>query len=128
MKLALNAVGGESSKLLVKTLSPNGTHVTYGIMAERPPNCMKAGEMIFLNKSMVGYWHSRWMLECGREEHQQMTDSLVEMVLNKEISCPPCKIVPLAEFRDALTPSFESQVTIREKVVFDLSKADQVQI
>ena len=36
VRLALNAVGGDSALRLLNLLSPNGIHVTYGAMGRRP--------------------------------------------------------------------------------------------
>ncbi|MES2569221.1 MAG: 2-enoyl thioester reductase domain-containing protein, partial [Verrucomicrobiota bacterium] len=55
IRLALNAVGGESALRLAEALSPGGTLVTYGAMGRQPvriPN----GLLIFQDLRLRGFW------------------------------------------------------------------------
>ncbi len=59
VRLALNAVGGESALRLAKTLAPEATMVTYGAMSLDPvtiPN----GMLIFKNLKFTGFWVNKW--------------------------------------------------------------------
>ena len=58
LRLALNAVGGDSAVRLGGALAPDGVVVTYGAMARQPlkiPN----GQLIFQNIAWRGFWVSR---------------------------------------------------------------------
>ena len=59
IRLALNAVGGESALRLAKIVAPEATIVTYGAMSLRPltlPN----GLLIFKNLHFTGFWVNKW--------------------------------------------------------------------
>ena len=59
IRLALNAVGGDSALRLAKVLAPDGTMVTYGAMSLQPvriPN----GMLIFKNLNFTGFWVNKW--------------------------------------------------------------------
>jgi trans-2-enoyl-CoA reductase len=67
IRLALNAVGGESALRLAKIVAPEATIVTYGAMSLRPltlPN----GLLIFKNLHFTGFWVNKW--------HEQATATL----------------------------------------------------
>jgi trans-2-enoyl-CoA reductase len=59
LRLALNAVGGESALRLASALSEGGVIVTYGAMGRQPvraPNSL----LIFRDVQFRGFWVSRW--------------------------------------------------------------------
>ncbi|MGI8821488.1 MAG: MDR family NADPH-dependent oxidoreductase [Chthoniobacterales bacterium] len=59
IRLALNAVGGESALRMAKCLAPEGVVVTYGAMSLQPlriPN----GMLIFKNLRFTGFWVNKW--------------------------------------------------------------------
>ena len=59
IRLALNAVGGESALRMAKTLASDATMVTYGAMSLQPltiPN----GMLIFKNLRFTGFWVNKW--------------------------------------------------------------------
>ena len=59
IRLALNAVGGESALRLAKIVAPEATIVTYGAMSLQPlrlPN----GLLIFKNLHFTGFWVNKW--------------------------------------------------------------------
>jgi NADPH:quinone reductase-like Zn-dependent oxidoreductase len=70
-KLALNAVGGNSARLLLKLLEPNAgsTMVTYGGMSGKGVD-IATPQLIFNDVRAVGYWHSRWMVRQHEQEQQ----------------------------------------------------------
>jgi mitochondrial enoyl-[acyl-carrier protein] reductase / trans-2-enoyl-CoA reductase len=120
--LALNAVGGESSSLLLQLLGRNGTHVTYGGMSKQPVS-IGTGQLVFDNVSMVGYWHSRWMVQHSIAEQQAMIHQLVDWVLDGRIACPPVQCFPLSDFRRGLqADAQQSRNPIRTKLVFDVTR------
>jgi len=119
-RLALNAVGGVSSSLLLNMLGDSGTMVTYGGMSQQPIQ-VKTTQFIFRDKRLVGYWHSRWMAQQSSiEERVAMMDRLVSLVLDASLQCPPVKSFHLSEFQAALEfEANQSNQAIRRKVVFD---------
>lgn len=59
IRLALNAVGGESAVQMAKVLAPDATIVTYGAMSLKPM-CIPNGMLIFKNLRFTGFWVNKW--------------------------------------------------------------------
>jgi trans-2-enoyl-CoA reductase len=59
IKLGLNLVGGKSGSALVRCLGEGGHLVTYGGMS-RQPVTVGAGDQIFRDVHLHGFWVSRW--------------------------------------------------------------------
>lgn len=75
IKLALNAVGGESALAVANALAPRGTHVTFGAMAMQPvrvPN----GLLIFKDIRFRGFWVTKWYEESTAPARQEMFKQL----------------------------------------------------
>jgi trans-2-enoyl-CoA reductase len=119
-RLALNAVGGASAKLLLKCLDTGGTMVTYGGMSMEPV-VVATPQFIFKDLRVVGYWHSRWMVGNSQEIRQQMIDKLVGAVLQQQVESPPIVVFRLEEISKALE-SAANQGPVRNKIVFDCSE------
>ena len=126
--LALNAVGGTSSSLLLKCLKDGGTLVTYGGMSKEPV-VVSTPQLIFKNLKVVGYWHSRWMIENHNQQQSNnvkmdMIHTLMDAVLDHNLQCPPAQTFQLSEIDTALQEQSEmtnsnSSSSIRHKIVFD---------
>ena len=118
-KLALNAVGGSSSNLLLSLLAPGGTHVTYGGMSMRPVT-VSAAQLIFKDVHVRGYWQSRWMMQHNYSEKLALINQIADAYVDGKLTPPPCEVFPLSNVAEAL--DFESRQSgemIRKKVVFD---------
>ena len=78
IRLALNAVGGESALRLANALAPEGTMVTYGAMSLQPlkiPN----GLLIFKNLIFRGMWVNKWYDQATAEQREETFAPLFEM-------------------------------------------------
>ncbi|EEH53213.1 uncharacterized protein MICPUCDRAFT_4722, partial [Micromonas pusilla CCMP1545] len=60
IKLALNGVGGASSRSLASLLAPRGVVVTYGGMGRKPVE-IPVGKSIFEDIEHRGFWLTRWL-------------------------------------------------------------------
>ena len=140
-KLALNAVGGETAKAMLKLLEPNvgSTMVTYGGMSGKGFD-LATPQLIFSDVRAVGYWHSRWMVrqheQEQRENHREvdargaMVDTLSKLVLEEDLKCPPARVVRLEDLHEGLLWHDEKQSIdpsshqspIRRKLVWDCSE------
>lgn len=116
-RLALNAVGGSSAKLLLKVLGTGGTMVTYGGMSGKGVE-VGTPQLIFKDVRVMGYWHSHWMMAHSQEDKQYMVDALVKAVLEDGVECPPVQTFPLHNLQAGL--HWQSrQSAIRKKLVWD---------
>lgn len=123
--LALNAVGGDSSNLLLKLLGPGGTMVTYGGMARKPVT-LSASQLIFRNIQACGYWHSRWMSYHPYSEKAAMINELVDLVLDDKLKRPLVEVYSLQDYRQALAAdAHQSTQAIRNKIVFACQEGEE---
>ena len=101
VKLALNAVGGESALRLANALSREGVHVTYGAMGRQPmriPN----GLLIFKNLVWTGFWITNWYKHATEEETREMFDSIFPLLANGALNVPVAATYPLDQFLAAV--------------------------
>jgi mitochondrial enoyl-[acyl-carrier protein] reductase / trans-2-enoyl-CoA reductase len=114
--LALNAVGGDSATILSRCLDHGGTMVTYGGMSTKPVTIGTA-QFIFKDIRLLGYWHSRWMVQNDQNDKQAMLDELIDAVLDSGVECPSAKVFDLSKVHEAI--NFDAnQSGIRRKIVF----------
>ncbi len=108
VRLALNAVGGDSAVRLAGRLSDGGTIVTYGAMARQPlkvPN----GLLIFNDIVWRGFWVTRWYARASAEERTALVDELFELLRKGIISTPIEATYPLTEIAQALAHAQQSK-------------------
>ena len=135
-KLALNAVGGETAKAMLKLLEPGSTMVTYGGMSGKGIE-LATPQLIFSDVRLVGYWHSRWMVRQHRYEQENQTsisqrsamiDTLSKLVRDEDLKCPPAKVVRLEDLQDGLlwqedqqSKGSSTQSPVKTKLIWDCS-------
>ena len=117
-RLALDCVGGESaSKLLLRNLSKGGIMITYGGMSKKPIT-VGAGQLIFQDVHISGYWHSRWVVnDSSLEERMKIMEYIAHGLLYGSIVDVRKRVFFLSEFEDALEYGRSCCGPIREKVI-----------
>jgi NADPH:quinone reductase-like Zn-dependent oxidoreductase len=118
VRLAANAVGGDSAIRLMDLLSPEGMLVTYGAMSRRSlkvPNKF----LIFKNLRLHGLWITRWFEKAGTQDLYKALEPLARMILDHELHTAVDEVIPLRDHRRALTRAAEGGR--RGKVVLDLA-------
>lgn len=108
VRLALNAVGGESALRQANALGDGGTIVTYGAMARQPlkiPN----GLLIFKDVRFVGFWLSRWEKGAALEEINTMMRELVALAQRGALTVQIDQRYPMQEFAAAIEHAKQSQ-------------------
>jgi trans-2-enoyl-CoA reductase len=101
LRLALNAVGGDSALRLAQALAPGGTIITYGAMGRQPlriPN----GLLIFQNLIWRGFWVSHWYRHATPAERTAMFDELFALAQSGVLHTPVERIYPWEEAKAAL--------------------------
>lgn len=122
--LALNAVGGESSNLLLQLLGAGGTHVTYGGMSQKPVT-VATPQLIFKDLRLRGYWHSAWMVQTSHIKRQALVNGLVDLVLDGQLDCPPAQVFTLADVLQGIKcGNTQSNKVIRSKIVLDCQQSE----
>ena len=108
VRLALNAVGGDSAVRLARALAPGGTLVTYGAMSRQPlriPN----GLLIFQDIRWRGFWISQWYREASKASIGQMFAELFDLARRGVLHAPVERIYPLAEVSAALAHAAQAR-------------------
>ena len=108
IRLALNAVGGESALRLAKSVAPEATIVTYGAMSLRPltlPN----GLLIFKNLRFTGFWVNKWYEQASTAERQETFDQLFEFAQRGLLQTKIERTYPLGEFSVAVARAAEGK-------------------
>jgi trans-2-enoyl-CoA reductase len=116
IRLALNAVGGDSALHLANTIAPDATMVTYGAMSLQPlriPN----GLLIFKNLIFRGIWISKWYDHASAVERTRAFTALFDMARRGLLKTKIEKRYPIAEARAAVTHASEGKRG--GKIVFD---------
>jgi trans-2-enoyl-CoA reductase len=101
VRLALNAVGGESALRLANALSRRGVLVTYGAMGRQPmriPN----GLLIFKNLVWTGFWITAWYKHASAEEVSEMFGNIFPLLASGALSVPVAATYPLDQFQEAI--------------------------
>ncbi|MFN0080108.1 MAG: MDR family NADPH-dependent oxidoreductase [Prosthecobacter sp.] len=118
VRLATNAVGGDSAIHLMDLLSPEGIHVTYGAMSRRSlkvPNKF----LIFKNLQLHGLWITKWFEKASTPELYEVLDPLTALIETGDLVTAIDEIVPLADFNHAITRAQEGSRS--GKVILDLA-------
>ena len=107
IRLALNAVGGESALRLANALASSGVHVTYGAMSRQNVK-LPNGLLIFKDLQFRGFWVSRWYKSAPSEETQAMFAKLFDFAARGVINTPVERVYPMAEVQAAVRHASQS--------------------
>lgn len=116
-RLGLNCVGGKSSTEMVRHLADKAALVTYGGMSREPVTAATSA-LIFKDISFHGFWMTRWTKENhSSPSRDEMFDDLIRLMLEKKFRGPTAKLVPFAEYKDALANALNFQGFVGQKYV-----------
>lgn len=100
MKLALDAVAGETFGRLGETLEVGGTLVNYGAMSNEPAS-MQAGAMIFRDVRVRGFWLVHWFERASKDERLATYGTLTKAVATGALHAPIDRVFTLDEVNEA---------------------------
>ncbi len=116
VRLALNAVGGDSAVRLAGALADGGTIVTFGAMARQPlkvPN----GLLIFQDIAWRGFWITRWYQRVGEAAGNALLAELSALAARGIIAIPVEAVYPLDQIADAIAhaqrPQRDGKILLR---------------
>jgi trans-2-enoyl-CoA reductase len=118
IRLALNAVGGQSAIRMAKTLAPEATIVTYGAMSLEPM-CLPNGMLIFKNLRFTGFWVNKWYDAATPQQRSETFAPLFEMAKRGLLRTKVEKTYPLSEAQAAVTHA--AQGKRGGKIVFEFA-------
>ncbi len=108
IRLALNAVGGESALRLAKIAAPEATIVTYGAMSLKPltlPN----GLLIFKNLRFTGFWVNKWYEQATATERDETFARLFNLAQRGLLQTKIERTYSLGDFREAVGRAAEGK-------------------
>ncbi|KAJ8868603.1 hypothetical protein PR048_030141 [Dryococelus australis] len=118
-RLALNCVGGASGELLARQLEYSSTMVTYGAMSKQPVPA-HAAFFIYNNLTWRGFWVSEWMKQhTGSPQHLQMKDHVSQLLIERKLSTPVHKLVPITAYKEALANTSSGTALKSVKYIFN---------
>ncbi|MDQ3117493.1 MAG: 2-enoyl thioester reductase domain-containing protein [Verrucomicrobiota bacterium] len=108
IRLALNAVGGESALRLAKIVAPEATIVTFGAMGLQPlrvPN----GLLIFKNLHFTGFWVNKWYEQASPKMRRETFAPLIDLTQRGLLETKVERAYSLGEFREAVARAGEGK-------------------
>jgi mitochondrial enoyl-[acyl-carrier protein] reductase / trans-2-enoyl-CoA reductase len=108
IRLALNAVGGESALRLAKIVAPEAVIVTYGAMSLRPltlPN----GLLIFKNLHFTGFWVNKWYEQATAAQRREAFARIFELAQRGLLKTKVERAYSLGEFAQAVERAGKGQ-------------------
>ena len=100
IKLALDAVAGETFGRLADCLEVGGTLVNYGAMSNEPAS-MQAGAMIFRDIRVRGFWLVNWFERASKEERMAVYAALTKAVATGALHAPIDRVFALEDVSEA---------------------------
>lgn len=107
VRLAVDAVAGDTFSALLESLGAGGSAVSYGAMS-MAPSTFNAGSMIFKDLSIHGFWLSKWFQTASTETRNNALGDIVARVARGDISMTVDARFPLTKISDAVTRAGES--------------------
>lgn len=117
-KLALNCIGGESARTLLKHLGKSGTMVTYGGMS-RKPLTIPTSPFIFDDITLKGFWLTKWVQDHSIAERREMLGEISSLIKSKKLTLF-LELHKYSEFQHALKVLMEPYN--ERKIVIDLTQ------
>jgi NADPH:quinone reductase-like Zn-dependent oxidoreductase len=105
LKLALNAVGGESAGRLCRAVAPGGVVVTYGGVTNEPMH-FPTRYLIFNDVTLRGFWVDQWVRTHPPEEVRVLWEQMLELLRAGVLAQPVAARYPLTDWRAALEHAF----------------------
>jgi NADPH:quinone reductase-like Zn-dependent oxidoreductase len=102
MKLAIDAVAGETFGRLAETLETGGTLVNYGAMSMQNAQ-IPAGLMIFRDITVKGFWLVHWFNRASKEERMKTYGALTKAVAEGTLHVPIDRVFALDDIVEAVT-------------------------
>ncbi len=108
IRLAIDAVGGESTERLAACLASGGTVVNYGMMSGDPCQ-VSPGQLIFRGITLTGFWLASWFRQASQQQQQQLFGDLIGKIAAGKLSAPIAATYPLAQVSAAVLAASQGE-------------------
>ncbi|WP_370400034.1 zinc-dependent alcohol dehydrogenase family protein [Sulfitobacter sp. JB4-11] len=110
MKLAIDAVAGDTFGRLATTLERGGTLVNYGGMSQQPC-AVDAGMLIFNDVTVRGFWLMTWFRQADGDARRALYGDLTKAVLAGTLHAPVAQHFSLDDVAEAAKVSWAGERT-----------------
>ncbi len=119
IRLALNAVGGDSALRLANCLAPGSTMVSFGAMSLQPLK-IPTGLLIFKDLRFRGIWINKWYDNATLEQRLEALRPLFDMAKRGLLKTKIEKAYPLIEAKTALAHAAQGKRS--GKIIFEFDE------
>src|SRR5438132_3001572 len=116
IRLALNAVGGESALRLANCLAFGGTLVSFGAMSLQPLK-IPTGLLIFKDLRFRGIWINKWYDDATMQERMEAFKRLFDMAKRGLLKTKVEKAYPIDDAKAAVAHAAQSKRS--GKIIFE---------
>lgn len=100
-RLALDAVGGASTRQLAARLEKGGRLLCYGLLGGDPVQ-IDTSDLVFRGVTVCGFWLAQWFARAKDADVDALYNDLVDLVASGELRASVEGTYPLEQWRDAL--------------------------
>lgn len=101
IRLALDAVAGDSTQNLAASVAAGGVVVIYGLLSGNEAR-LNAGDVLFRNVALRGFWFSAWFQAASASERRQLYAEMIPLLRDGTLAAPIEATYPLPAVREAL--------------------------
>ena len=102
IKLAIDAVAGDTFTALAQALDFGGTIVSYGAMSMTPPQ-LPSTTVIFNDVRVRGFWLAKWYETASQEAKQAAFGTLIPAIMSGALKTKIAKTFTLDDIKSAVT-------------------------
>ncbi|MFJ4348574.1 zinc-dependent alcohol dehydrogenase family protein [Pseudomonas sp. NPDC089401] len=108
IKLAIDAVGGASTRRLAATLAQSATVVTYGALSGAPAE-LSARDLVFNDVTAKGFWLARWFRTTSPAQQGKLFAELAGLVAQGKLSAPVEASYGLSRIKEAVAAAAKGE-------------------
>ena len=101
IRLAIDAVAGESTGRLASTLATGGTVVSYGALSGEPCS-VPPMNLIFSDITLTGFWLARWFRTASPEAQASMFGEITRLISTGQLSARVAATYDVSEIKAAV--------------------------
>jgi trans-2-enoyl-CoA reductase len=100
-RLGIDAVAGEATRRMARTLGEGGTIVNYGLLSGEPCTIDPA-DVVFRDVALRGFWLARWFARAPLERQHSLYRRLAGAIADGTLHVEVEAVYPLERIREAL--------------------------
>jgi NADPH:quinone reductase-like Zn-dependent oxidoreductase len=102
VRVAIDAVGGETGAAAVACLAPGGTLLAMGLMSGDPRMPIDVGDLLFKSSTVRGFWLNNWFAAHPPAHTAAAITEVLALLATGRLDPPVAAEYDLADFGAAL--------------------------